>query len=238
MKFHIYMNFLSSGLVTSRDFIRDKRSSLMRFSDSSRIPGDPRTRSRVSWSMGNSGRCLVLECVTRNGIFANVGKPEWSTGCQAVLGSPGRCSSGHAARRSRCSPCGPDGAWMPGPSQARSWHGSPPRIGPSPTQAATSDPLAYCLLPEPSSLRAGLGTPVLVPADQERIKEAGKARRRETSHLNLRNIVTLKICAFLCFEHIFTSLLFPLKNISSIKVDNITISVLLLFHFISAINLR
>jgi len=105
--------------------------------------------------------------VTRNKIFANVGKPGWSTGCQAVLGSPDSCCLGRVARRNRYSPCALDEVWKPGPSPAPSWPDSPPRIGPSRSPAATSGPLAYFLLPEPSSLRVGPGTPVLVPAGQE-----------------------------------------------------------------------
>lgn len=122
--------------------------------------------------------------VTRNEIFANVGKPGWSTGYQVVLGSPDSCCLGRVARRNRYNPCALDEVWKPDPSPAPSWPDSPPRIGPSRSPAATSGPLAYFLLPEPSSLRVGPGTPVLVPAGQEWIRE--KLEKEKTA----RNVET------------------------------------------------
>lgn len=158
-----------------------KKSSLMRFSDSSRIleknreqhperPGRWETQDDASYS-----NALL-------GIFANVGKPGWSTGCQAVLGSPGRCCSGHVARKNHYSPCALDEAWKSGPSRAPSWPGSPPQLGPSRSPAATSCPLAYCLLPELSLLRVGPGTPVLVPANQEQIRGLERENDDEISN--------------------------------------------------------
>lgn len=170
----------------------------MRFSGSSRILGGTANSVLSVPSMGNSGQCLVLECVARNGIFANVGKPGWSTGCQAVLGSQGRCCSGRVARRNRYSPCALDGAWRPDPSRAPSWPGSPPRPGPSRSPAATSCLLAYCLLLEPSLLRVGPGTPVLVPADQERIRRLERENDDEISN---------KLLYHFFFENTFTLLL-------------------------------
>lgn len=162
-KFHINTNFLL--LVIFQDFIydevvshaflwlladpwRESAYSVLSISVDEKLRAMPRARMRVA----------------RNGIFANVGKPGWSTGYQAVLGSPGSCCSERVVRRNRYSPCALGGAWKPGPSRAPSWPGSLPQPGPSQAPAATSCLLACCLLPELSLLRAGPGTLVLVPA--------------------------------------------------------------------------